>query len=118
VVFISTGRIGHGDVIAFYHGNNVLIKRVIAVGGDWLSISADGTVYLNDEPLDEHYVHEHSAGEELSIQILDNQFFVMGDQRWVSLDSRSMEIGLVSQEQIIGRTFIRIWPFNKFGFVR
>jgi signal peptidase I len=118
VIFISTGRIVHGDVIAFYHGNNVLIKRVIAAGGDWLSISADGTVYLNEEPLNEHYVQENSTGEELSIQVLDSQFFVMGDQRRISLDSRSMEIGLVSQEQIIGKTFLRIWPLNEFGFVR
>jgi len=118
VVFITTGSISHGDVIAFYHGNNVLIKRVIAVGGDWLTLSGDGTASVNGEPLDEHYVHEQSAGEELSVQILDNQFFVMGDQRQISLDSRNMEIGLVSQEQIIGRTLLRIWPLNEFGFIR
>jgi len=117
-VFITTGIINHGDIIAFYHGNNILIKRVIAVGGDWLTLSVDGTVSINGEPLNEYYVHEHSTGEELSVHISNNQFFVMGDQRRISLDSRNMEIGLISKEQIIGRTLLRIWPLNKLGFVR
>jgi signal peptidase I len=118
LVFITTGRIKHGDIIAFYHGNNVLIKRVIATGGDWLTLSEDGIVSLNGETLTEHYVQEYGEGEELAVQVLDNQVFVMGDQRRVSLDSRNIEIGLISQEQIIGKTLLRIWPLNMFGFIR
>jgi signal peptidase I len=117
VIFITTGRISHGDVVAFYQGNKVLIKRVIAVGGDWITISSDGAVSLNGVPLDEPYADEAGAGEEMSVLVTEGHFFLMGDQRQLSLDSRNEEIGLISQDQIIGKTLLRIWPLNKIGFV-
>jgi signal peptidase I len=121
VVFATVGKIKNGDVIAFYYGPQVLVKRVIGVAGDWVDISDDGTLQLNGETLDEPYVLEHRVGDtsiELPLQIPEKQFFVLGDQRWAaSLDSRNEEIGLVREEQVIGKTLLRIWPSDRIGFV-
>jgi signal peptidase I len=114
-VFITAGKIRHGDIIAFHHGNNVLIKRVIAVSGDWVEISGDGAVTLNGVPLDDSYADGYGSGDELSAQIPDKHFFVLGDQRRMSLDSRSEEIGVIPQEHIIGKHLLRIWPLKRRG---
>ena len=118
IAFIKTGNIEHGDVIAFHHGNQVLIKRVIAVGGDIINILEDGTVVLNGIPLSEPYVSEITAGEpdtRYPIQVEENMYFVLGDQRRTSLDSRTEAIGTIREDQIIGRSLLRVWPLNRFG---
>ena len=115
IVFMSGAAIKHGDIIAFQHGNQVLIKRVIAVGGDIVDIDDDGMVLLNGEQLDEPYITAFSAGErgtEMPCQVEDNQFFVLGDHRQTSIDSRSVDIGLVRRDQIVGKALIRVWPPN------
>jgi signal peptidase I len=121
VVFVTAGRVKNGDVIAFYYGPQVLVKRVIGVAGDWVDIDNDGVLQLNGEPLAEPYVLEHRAGDistPLPLQVPENQFFVLGDQRWAaSLDSRNEEIGLVREEQVIGKTLFRLWPSDRIGFV-
>jgi signal peptidase I len=121
VVFVTAGGIKNGDVIAFYYGPQVLVKRVIGVAGDWINISSDGSLQLNGEPLAEPYVLEQRAGDismELPLQVPENQYFVLGDQRYAaSLDSRNEEIGLVREEQVIGKTLLRIWPSDRIGFV-
>jgi len=86
-----------------------------------VDLNRDGTVMLNGQPLDEPYISEYSIGEctiELPLQVPDKQFFVMGDHRLTSLDSRSLEIGLIHQDQVIGKDLLRIWPFDKIGFVK
>lgn len=107
-----------GDIVAFYYNNKILLKRVIGVAGDYIDIQEDGTVYLNGEPLDEPYVNELALGEcdiELPYQVPDNRIFVMGDHRSVSIDSRSTTVGCVSDEFVIGRVFMRIWPLKEIG---
>jgi len=121
VVFVTPGGVKRGDVVAFYQGNQVLIKRVIALGGDWLDIESDGMVLLNGEPIVEPYVSEPSAGGHRAgqpLQTPDRQFFVMGDHRRTSLDSRNEEIGFVHQNRIIGKARLRIWPPDRLGIVR
>jgi signal peptidase I len=113
--FTTLGKVRQGSIIAFHHGSQILIKRVIAVSGDWIDIKEDGAVYINDELLDEPYVSETGLGEctvILPLQINENQYFVMGDHRLTSLDSRNMEIGLVHQDQIIGKSLLRVWPLG------
>lgn len=119
-VFVSIGGIGRGDVVAFHHGSQVLIKRVIAIGGDWVDISGDGTVLLNNEPLDEPYINELTPGETgvtFPMQVLDRHFFVLSDERDSHIDSRNEEIGLIREDQIIGNAMIRAWPLNRIGLI-
>ena len=109
-----------GDVIAFYYNNKILVKRVIALSGDWVDVREDGTVTVNGEVLDEPYVKNKAFGEcdiELPYQVPEDRVFVMGDHRDVSVDSRSTTIGCIAEEQIVGKIVFRVWPFAGFGKV-
>lgn len=108
-----------GDIIAFYYNNKVLIKRVVGLPGDVVDITEDGTVCLNGETLAEPYVSELAVGEcdiSLPYQVPENRFFVMGDHRAVSIDSRSTSVGCIAEENIIGTIFFRILPLRERGF--
>ena len=112
--------IKQGDIIAFYYNNKVLIKRVIGLPGDVIDIAEDGTVYVNGEALDEPYVSELALGEcdiELPYQVPESRFFVCGDNRGISIDSRSTAIGCIAEENIIGKAVFRILPMKTFGFL-
>ena len=109
-----------GQLIAFYYNNKILVKRVIAGPGDWVDIDEEGNTYVNNQLLDEPYVYEKSMGDcniELPYQVPENRIFVMGDHRSVSVDSRNLSIGCVSQEQIAGKLVFRVWPLPRFGGV-
>lgn len=109
-----------GDIIAFYYNNKILIKRVIAAPGDWVDIDEDGTVTVNDNILVEPYISEKAFGEtnvEFPMQIPENRWFVLGDHRSVSIDSRNTAVGCVSDEQVVGKLVVCIWPFKKIGFI-
>ena len=120
VVSVKGTQLHSGDIIAFYYNNNVLIKRVIALPGDWVDIAEDGTVYVNNVPLDEPYLEERAFGEcsiELPYQVPDSRIFVLGDHRSASVDSRSTAVGCVADEQIVGKIVFRVWPLGLFGRV-
>ncbi len=117
VALVKTDDLECGDLCAFYYSNKVLIKRVIAVPGDYLWIESDGTVVLNGEKLDEPYVTQKSLGEcdiEFPYQVPESHYFMMGDHRETSIDSRSSTIGCISEDQIIGKLLFRFWPLNNF----
>lgn len=121
LISLKSGDFERGDIIAFYYNNKILVKRVIALPGEWVDIDDDGNVYINDEKIEEDYVTDKALGEcdiELPYQIPDSRLFVMGDHRNVSIDSRSTAIGCVAEEQVVGKLIYRIWPLNVIGYVR
>lgn len=116
VVSLKSSEFSQGDILVFYYNNKILVKRVIAMAGDWVDIDEDGTVYVNGEALDEPYVQEKSLGDcdiELPYQVPDGRLFVMGDHRSVSADSRSTAVGCVASEQIVGKLVFRVWPLTQ-----
>lgn len=118
VVLIKTRSFQTGDLISFTWNNKTLLKRVIAGPGDWVTIDGDGSVYVNGELLDEPYVAEKGLGEndtEYPFQVPESCYWVMGDKRISSIDSRSSLIGCIHYDQIIGKVFVRIWPLVQFG---
>ena len=107
-----------GDLVAFYHGNDILVKRVIATAGQWVDIDRYGNVSVDGQPLDEPYLETKSLGEcdiTLPYQVPESHVFVMGDERDISIDSRSSQIGCVSTDDIAGYIAVRIWPLTAVG---
>lgn len=120
VAAARNGSYERGDVIAFYYNNKILVKRVIGLPGEWVNIDGQGNVSIDGEPLDEPYLEEKALGEcdiELPYQVPDGRYFVMGDRRSVSSDSRNSAVGCVSEEQVVGKLFFRIWPLNECGTI-
>ena len=120
IVSVSGVKISSGDIIAFYHNNTIFVKRVVAVGGDTVNIDSDGIVYVNDVPLDEPYLEEKAKGScdiPLPYQVPIDQYFVLGDHRSASIDSRHAAVGCVGADMVLGRVACRIWPLNRAGLL-
>lgn len=121
VVSVKNGKWKQGELICFWYNNKILVKRVIAGPGDWVDITNDGTVSVNGTTLVEPYLSDRALGNcdiSLPYQVPDNSIFVMGDNRSVSIDSRSSVVGCIPEEQIVGKIAFRIWPFRRLGFIK
>ena len=119
VLLTKTVNFERGELCGFSWNNKLLIKRVIGIPGDWIEIDTDGTVYLNGEMLEEPYAQQLSMGEcdlEFPFQVPQEQYFVLGDMRESSIDSRNTLIGCVKKDQIVGKVFFRIWPIKTIRF--
>ncbi len=117
VICIRGSRYGRGDIVAFSYGSKILIKRIIAGPGDTLDMDEEGNVLLNGTLLSESYVGQKAVGSlsvELPCTVPEGHWFLMGDNRAVSVDSRSSLLGFVSEEQITGRVFFKLWPLRDF----
>lgn len=120
VLTVSHASCATGDIIAFYYNNHILVKRVIAAPGQWVDIDDDGYVYVDGTKLYEPYVKERSMGDcniTLPYQVPSGRYFVMGDNRATSIDSRNTVVGCVSDEMIIGKIIARIWPISRLGAI-
>ena len=120
VVSVKAKELEAGDIVAFYYGNRVLIKRYIAGPGTWVNMDEDGNVYLNDELLDEPYLTEKAFGLsdlEYPYQVPENTYFLMGDQREDSVDSRHSTVGCIARDDIVGKIVFRVWPMDSLGIV-
>lgn len=121
VVALNSSGYKTGDVIAFYYNNNILVKRVIASSGDWVDIDEEGNVYVNNELLEEPYISDKALGDcniTLPYQVPDERCFVMGDHRATSIDSRNTAVGCVSNDMVIGKILVRVWPLSELGMVK
>ena len=119
VLVMKTPRFERGDLCAFTWNNKLLVKRVVGLPGDWIEIDTDGTVYLNGDKLDEPYVQQTALGEcdlVFPFQVPQEQYFVIGDMRESSIDSRNSLIGCIPKDQIVGKVFFRVWPFKSIQF--
>ncbi len=120
VVTVKSTSFKAGDIVAFYHGNKLLIKRYVAGPSDWFNIDKDGNLFINNKALDEPYIADKSFGEtniKLPYQVPDKKFFMIGDNRSVSIDSRNTVVGCIDEDQIVGKVVFRIWPFKSFGAI-
>ena len=120
VVSVKGSDFEPGDLVAFYLGNKILVKRCIAGPGQWVDIDENGDVSVDGRLLDEPYLKEKALGEcdqNFPYQVPESRYFCMGDHRATSVDSRHSAVGCVAEEQIVGKIVFRVWPLADFGKV-
>lgn len=116
VLTVKENKFKTGDIVAFYHGNKILIKRVIGVESDFVNIDKDGIVYVNGKELKENYVKELKKGDsdiKYPVQVSDGSIFVLSDDRDVLTDSRTINVGQIKTNDIIGKVIFKVWPLKE-----
>ena len=122
IIFLrQTRKIETGDIVGFYYGGRILLKRAIGVAGDQIEIDEEGNVFVNDEMVEEPYLTEKHLGKcdiKFPYEVPEETIFVLGDNRAVSVDSRTRYIGCVTENQIVGKAVFRAWPLDHVGIMR
>ena len=123
VVGWKTRDLKRGDTCMFYFNNKLIIKRLIGTGGDMIEIDEEGHVTVNGEQLEEEsYISEYAFGLcdlDFPFEVPAGSCFVLGDNRDNSVDSRATNFGCISEEEMVGKVLIRVWPLNSltwYGF--
>ncbi len=115
LIVSKMSKIKSGDIIAFYYNNKVLVRRVVAVGNEQITVDVFGTVLVNGNELEEPYIVNKTLGQcniDFPYTVPSNTYFVLGDNREVSMDSRLKEIGTVADDRVIGKIVFSIKPFG------
>lgn len=116
VLSIRTGNLKEGDLAAIRYSDKILMRRVIGLPGDRIEMDESGTVRVNGKVLAEDYVSNPAAGQtDLTYPFVvpEGQYFMMGDNRNVSIDSRNSAIGCIPEDMIAGKLMMRIFPLNE-----
>lgn len=123
IVGWKTRDLERGDTCLFYFNNKLIIKRLIGLGGDTIEIDEEGHVTVNGEQLEEEgYISEYAPGLcdlDFPFEVPAGSCFVLGDNRDNSVDSRATNFGCISEEEMVGKVLIRVWPLNSltwYGF--
>lgn len=117
----KTSHPERGNVLVFYYNNKIVIRRVIGVPGDKVSIDANGRVSVNEEHLNEPYVDQYTLGKSdlvYPFEVPEGQYFVLADNRTEAIDSRVSLFGCIKEEDFIGRAIFSVWPLDSFGRIR
>lgn len=115
LIVSKMAEVQSGDIIAFYYNNKVLVRRVVATGNEQISIDIFGAVSINGEQLNEPYIENKTLGQcnlDFPYNVPTGAFFVLGDNRDVSMDSRLEEIGVVTDDRLIGKVVFSLKPFR------
>lgn len=121
IVFLrQTKEVETGEIVGFYYGGRILLKRAIAGAGDEIDIDRNGNVSVNGEEIDEPYIETKNLGKcelEFPYKVPEGMTFVLGDNRAISMDSRIKSIGCVEKDQIVGKVAFRAWPLARIGIM-
>ena len=115
LLLIKSDKVSYGDLCCVSWQNKTLLKRVIGLSGDTINIDQQGNVFVNDELINEPYVNDKCLGVceiDFPYQVPEDKVFILGDQRESSVDSRSIAIGCVGTDQIIGHVIFKVWPLK------